>query len=61
MQTDNQIQDPDRFYDELNAVHGGLTDAQSADFNARLVLVLANQVGDNAVLSQCIELARQTA
>lgn len=57
MKTDNQIQDPDRFYDELSAAHAHLDEGASADYNARLVLILANQVGDNEVLSQCLALA----
>jgi hypothetical protein len=36
-----------------------LSEAQSADLNARLVLLLANQCGDQAVLLECIEAARE--
>jgi hypothetical protein len=61
MKTDNQFSDPDRFYDELNAAHAALSEADSADFNARLVLILANQIGDADVLSQCVALAAGTA
>jgi hypothetical protein len=57
MRTDPNIPDPDGFYAALVAAHAGLTDAQSAEFNARLVFLLANQVGDQRVLLACIEAA----
>jgi hypothetical protein len=49
----------DAFYDALIAAHQGLTDGQSELLNARLVLLLANHVGDLAVLREAIALARQ--
>lgn len=57
MKTDNHFTDPDRFYDELGLQLATLDDEQAADFQARLVLILANQVGDADVLSQCLMLA----
>ena len=48
----------DAFYDALIKAHAGLTDAQSELLNARLVLLLANHVGDLAVLREAITLAR---
>jgi hypothetical protein len=51
--------DHDAFYEQLLAAHEGLSEAQSAQLNARLILLLANQVGDQKVLSECIEAARQ--
>jgi len=48
----------DDFYDALIAAHRGLTDAQSELLNARLLLLLANHVGDLDVLREAIELAR---
>ena len=44
---------------KLIAAHHGLTDEQSAQLNARLVLLLANQLGDEALLEQCIDAARK--
>lgn len=55
------LQDPDRFYEELLAAHDGLSTEQSFELNARLLLLLANQVGDSGVLSRCIALARAAA
>jgi predicted LPLAT superfamily acyltransferase len=48
----------DAFYDALIVAHQGLADAQSELLNARLVLLLANHVGDLAVLREAIALAR---
>jgi hypothetical protein len=48
----------DQFYDMLIQGHQGLTDEQSEWMNARLVLLLANQVGDLQVLQQAITAAR---
>jgi len=48
----------DAFYDALIAAHHGLTDAQSELLNARLVLLLANHVGDLSVLREAIDLAK---
>ena len=49
----------DDFYDALIAAHRGLTDAQSELLNARLLLLLANHIGDLAALRAAIDLARQ--
>jgi hypothetical protein len=48
----------DAFYDTLIKAHTGLTDAQSELLNARLILLLANHVGDLAVLREAIAMAR---
>jgi hypothetical protein len=48
----------DTFYDLLIEGHRGLTDAQSELMNARLVLLLANHVGDLRVLEEAIAAAR---
>jgi len=52
------IPDPDGFYDELLRAHAGLTDAESMAYNARLILTLANQIGDRAVLRAALEAAK---
>jgi hypothetical protein len=49
----------DDFYEALVAAHAGLTDDQSALLNAKLVLVLANHVGDLNILHAALALARQ--
>lgn len=55
------IDGADDFYAELIAAHEGLTKAQSDALNARLVLTLANHIGDRSVLAEAIEVARNTA
>ena len=49
----------DDAYERLVAAHRDLTDAQSAKLNAKLVLLLANHVGDASVLEQAIAAARE--
>ncbi len=49
----------DDVYAALVAAHDGLTSAESARLQARLVLLLANQVGDAAVVLEAIARARQ--
>ena len=51
------IPDPDGFYDRLIAAHDGLSDAESAALNARLVLILANQIGEREVLDAALDAA----
>jgi hypothetical protein len=52
------LQDPDAFYAALVTAHQGLSDEQSELLNARLVLILANHVGDKEVLQAALALAR---
>ncbi|MFC6688093.1 DUF2783 domain-containing protein [Jhaorihella thermophila] len=51
------IDDPDGFYAELLAAHEGLEKVESDALNARLVLVLANHIGDRHVLRQALAAA----
>jgi hypothetical protein len=59
--TEPHIPDPDGFYAAWLQAHEGLSEAQSADLNARLVLLLANQCADQQVLLACIDAAREAA
>ena len=52
-----QITDPDKFYEALLDAHQGLSPAQSEALNARIILVLANQIGDTSVLIDSINAA----
>ncbi len=61
LQLDPRISDPDGFYEKLIAAHEGLTDAESSRLNARLILILANHIGDRDVLDAALQLARETA
>ena len=48
----------DDFYEALIDTHRDLNDEQSAMLNAKLVLLLANHVGDISVLRQAMHIAR---
>ena len=58
MKTALNLQDADTFYEQLLNAHEGLDDQASALLNARLILLLANQVGDAKVLAECIAAAK---
>jgi len=49
---------PDETYARLIATHEGLTEAESHALNARLVLILMNHIGQDAVLAEALDLAR---
>jgi hypothetical protein len=57
MKTTLHLPDADAFYEQLLDAHAGLKGEQSALLNARLILLLANQVGDARVLKDCIDAA----
>lgn len=48
---------PDEFYARLLAAHEGLDKAESDAFNARLILLMANRIGDLAELEALLEAA----
>lgn len=54
------IDDQDGFYQRLLAAHDGLDESQTHAFNARLVLILANHIGDQQALADALELAKST-
>ena len=58
MKTTMNLQDADGFYEHLLDAHAGLDREQSELLNARLILLLANQVGDARVLQECLLAAR---
>ncbi len=51
------ISDPDGFYEELINSQREMTDAEAQAMNARLVLLLANHIGDRATLTEAIRIA----
>ena len=51
----------DDFYEALIDAHNGLTDEQSEALNARLILVLANHIGDLRVLREALQAAKAAA
>ncbi|MCV3273849.1 DUF2783 domain-containing protein [Roseobacter sinensis] len=52
------IDNPDGFYDALVQAHEGLNADESAAFNARLILILANQVGNEETLRAALKTAQ---
>jgi hypothetical protein len=59
MKTTLHFQDADAFYEQLLDAHAGLAREQSELLNARLILILANQVGDSNVLRECLQAASE--
>ncbi len=57
LNTDPNIPDPDGFYDDLLAAHADLTKPQSDAFNARLILILANHIGNRDTLREALRAA----
>jgi len=57
---ESRFPDPDRAYRALIEAHRGLSDEDSAALNSALVLILANHIGDHAVLQEALALARQS-
>ncbi|MCG8335821.1 MAG: DUF2783 domain-containing protein [Proteobacteria bacterium] len=51
----------DDFYEALIDMHRDLNEAQSNRVNARLILLMANHIGDVDVLEEAIRIARKDA
>jgi hypothetical protein len=61
LRTEPRLTDPDGFYEALIEAHRDLTPAESRRLDARLVLLLANHIGDLPVLREAIAAARAAA
>ena len=59
LKLDPNIAQPDDFYAALMEAHRGLSPEQSGRVNARLILLLANQIGDCDILGAAIAKARE--
>jgi uncharacterized protein DUF2783 len=59
LSTRSNFAKPDDAFRAIVEAHRGLTDEQSADFDAALVLILANHIGDIDVLREAITLAKR--
>lgn len=57
--TASRLADPDQAYVALVEAHRGLSPEAAARLNAKLVLILANHIGDPEVLREAIALARR--
>ena len=61
LSTTSNFARPDDAFRAIVEAHRGLSEAQSADFDAALVLILANHIGDIEVLREAITLAKRRA
>ena len=60
LQREANSKDPDGLYAAIIEAHAGLSDADSAALNARLVLLLANHIGDESVVREALDVARKS-
>lgn len=58
LKTETAFENPDAFYDALIEAHRGLSEEQSAQLNAKLILLLANHIGDLEIIREALVLAR---
>jgi hypothetical protein len=59
LNTEPNMTAPDDFYQDLIALHRDLTENESALVNAKLILLLANHIGDADVLAAAMAAARE--
>ena len=57
--TEPRIEDPDDFYARLIAMHEGLDSEQSHDLNCKLILLLANHIGEQKALREALDIVRK--
>jgi Protein of unknown function (DUF2783) len=58
LSTASNFTKPDDAFRAIVEAHRGLSDVESADLDAALVLILANHIGDIGVLREAITLAK---
>lgn len=51
---------PDDFYALLLEAHAGMSHDESSAFNAKLILLLANHIGNMSVLREAVQYASKT-
>lgn len=56
----SRLSDPDALFAALVAAHDGLPPAASRRLDAKLVLLLANHIGDTAVVLDALRVAQDT-
>lgn len=59
--TTPNLQNPDETYAQLIAAHSGLTEAESHALNARLILILLNQIGNLDTIAAALHAAQAPA
>ena len=60
LNTQPNLESPDDFYEALIEVHRELSADQSQQLNASLILLLANHIGQQTVLTQALQKARDS-
>ena len=60
LRTELGVANPDDFYARLIELHEGLTSEQSHKINAKVILMLANHVGDTDVLIRGAGICQQS-
>ena len=58
LRTESRIEDPDEFYARLIDLHEGLSVDESNRLNCKLILLMANQVGDREVLFEVLKVVQ---
>jgi hypothetical protein len=58
LHTEPRIEDPDDFYASLIDLHEGLSSSESNDLNCKLILLMANHIGDREVLFEVLDAVR---
>ena len=59
LRAESAFDDPDRAFRALIEAHRGLSEEESAALNTRLVLILANHIGDADILAEALALAKR--
>ncbi len=60
LNTDPNIDNPDDFYEMLIEFHRDLSEEHSLKANAKLILLLANHIGDKEVIAEAMAIARKS-
>ncbi len=59
LRTEPQIKDPDDFYARLIDLHEGLNSVESNSLNCKLILLMANHIGDRETLDEVLNVVRK--
>lgn len=60
LKTDPRIADPDGLYEAIIDAHRDLREAEGQKLDAKLILLLANHIGDAEVVREALAVARDT-
>ncbi|MEX0759928.1 MAG: DUF2783 domain-containing protein [Tistlia sp.] len=59
LRTEPRLADADGFYEALMAAYRDLPEEAAAKLSAKLILLLANHIGEEAVVREALEIARR--